>query len=88
MIVNLIILLGLVKLLDVSDNPMLCAVLYAIATLVTALIFGNPLTATFLSALIAGAISFVYFWMLKRAGHAPAYWIVLIIGAFLMGWFL
>jgi len=79
--IKLLILIGLVKLLDLTENPWLCATLYAIAIFSFVAFSANP---NWVSILIITAVSFVasfiYFYLLNRTKETCIYWLILMLG--------
>jgi hypothetical protein len=75
-----IILIGLIKLLNVTDSIPTCAVSYAVLNfIITIFLTGNPVRAV-QSALIGGALSYLYCWLLKKTDGSFLWWIIVIIG--------
>lgn len=86
MIFKILILLGLIKLLDVTDSPLTCATVYVVAAglirlaLSTGSVNGTTLalglTISFLSA-------FVYFWLLQKTEGSIFWWLIMLSGFFI-----
>jgi hypothetical protein len=80
MFLKIILLVGLIRLLMVTDKPLLCAGIYASIALFFGLIMGNH----FLIVLIASGISFalasLYFWLLYRVEGGIMWWVILMGG--------
>ena len=85
MIIKLIALVALIKLSIAEDRPLLCACLYTFVTFMAGLFVvltgGAAITALLLATLIRFAVSFVYFWLLSRAGDGILWWVVMGVGA-------
>lgn len=80
MIIKIFILLGLVKLLRVSESVGLCAGIYGVATLVFTLISKGDFGQAMLAGVIGGALSYLYFWLLHKFQDSMLWWVVLIGG--------
>ena len=80
-IVNVFILAGLVKFLIESEQPLLCAGLYAVIHLLIGLMFGAPFWLMVILSTIILAVAALYFWLLdKLEGSGPVWWLVFILG--------
>ena len=80
-IISILILAGLIKLLLVSERPLLCAGIYAGLTLFFDFISGAPLRTILLSAGISLVVAWIYFWILNRlAGQGFLWWFVAVCG--------
>jgi heme/copper-type cytochrome/quinol oxidase subunit 4 len=84
MIIKVLLLAALLKLLIVSDKPLLCAVLYTVVAFgLNAVMWIAGDTSIFV-VLFLGVVqflcSFVYFWLLYRIGEGALWWGVLIVG--------
>lgn len=84
MIIKVIVLVALIRLLIVSDKPLLCSGLYTFVGFALGLLAVMGGQAPFLALLIATimrfALSSLYFWLLYRIGEGALWWIVLIVG--------
>ena len=80
LMLNILVLIGLLKILSISENPYLCSGLYAVAYTSLALFFG----AGFMNVLLYGVISFalatIYFYLLDRFQDGLLYWVILVGG--------
>ena len=82
MIVNILILLGLVKLLDVTESPLTCVMIYVPVIFILGLLFGGDFTELIFSVIIGGAFAYLYFWLLQKYRDTGIlWWMILIIGA-------
>jgi hypothetical protein len=80
-IVNVFILAGLVKFLIESEQPLLCAGVYATIHFLVGLAFGAPFWVMVMLSVIILAIGALYFWLLdKLEGSGPIWWLVFILG--------
>lgn len=78
--VKIILLVGLLKLLDVSNNPFLCSGIYTSFIFVFGILSGNLFVPVLISSLIAFVLSSLYFLLLDRFQDSGLYWIILICG--------
>ena len=79
--IKILFLVGLLKILDITQKPFLCAGIYGFLSFLITLIFGYP----FIQSLVIGAVSLVlgalYFWLLDEYGDEPMrYWFIAIFG--------
>jgi hypothetical protein len=77
MVVSLLVLIGLVKFLQMSQSPLSCAVIYAIITFL--------FSFSLITVAIAFVLSFIYFWLLHRFENSVLWWVILIVGGFGLG---
>lgn len=80
MIVKIILLVGLLKLLDVSNKPLLCSGIYTSVIFIFGILSENPLVPVLISSFIAFALSSLYFFLLDRFQGNVIYWIIMIGG--------
>ena len=80
MVIRILVLIGLVKLLDVSNKPFLCSGIYAGVVLLFGLFLFYPLISVLLSVAIAFALSSLYFYLLDRFLDTKIFWVILIVG--------
>jgi hypothetical protein len=80
MIVKILILLGLVKILRISQSVVLCSVIYGIVALIFTFIAKGNFGQALLGGIIGGALSFVYFWLLYKTEDSWFWWLILIGG--------
>lgn len=80
-IINVFILAGLVKFLIQTEQPFLCAGLYALFHLLVGLALGAPFFWILLFSTIILAVAVLNFWLLdKLEGAGPIWWLVFILG--------
>ncbi len=80
-----LVLIGLIYLLIHSNNPLLCAGIYASVVLIFNLLFGNPLIIVLVCSAIRFGLAYLYFWLLDRfQGSGILWWIILIVGFFIV----
>lgn len=80
LIVKVILLIALLRVLVITEKPVLCAGIYAGVGLILSLFLGFGLMGSLVGALVGFILSFIYFWLLNKYNHGPAYFIILIIG--------
>lgn len=80
MIVKILMLVGLIKLLLVTEKPMLCAGIYAGVAFLFSLLVGNPFLAVLIGSTIGFGLALLYFWLLNRFRDTGIFWVVLILG--------
>ena len=80
-IVRALILVGLVRLLSVTQNPLLCAGIYTSIRFLFGILSGHPFDVLFIHALIGGGLSAAYFWVLdKLLDGGILFWVVAVGG--------
>ena len=84
MILKIFILIGLLKLLDVTGKPFLCSGIYGCLVFVFSLMFGTGITEALLITAISTALAALYFWLLDYFNDGFAYWGIL-VGGLLIG---
>jgi len=80
MYVKIIVLLGLIKLLESTESPTLCAGIYAIVAAVFAGLALTEASSVLFVAIVAFILSFIYFWLLRKTRFSWVWWIVMICG--------
>lgn len=78
--IQILMLVALVKLLLATQNPALCAGIYAVVGMLFALLFGHSFLPVIISGGIGFALAFIYFWLLNRFQDTGVFWVVLILG--------
>ena len=85
-VVNIIILIGLIKLLEATNKPLVCAIVYTIVVgLFAIILYFGSLTIAGL-AIILGLkflLAFIYFWLLQKLDGTFFWWIVMLGGFFI-----
>ena len=80
-IAQILVLIGLVRLLVETENPLLCASLYTGLSVIFGFLFGDGVTGALLNGALGFVFSFAYFWLLDRlAGTGLLWWAVLVGG--------
>ena len=80
MFVKIILLVGLLKLLHVSNKPLLCSGIYTSFTLAFGILSGIPLVSVLIASFIAFVLSSLYFFLLDRFQESGIYWVIMIVG--------
>jgi len=80
MIVKILVLVGLIKLLLVTEKPMLCAGIYTGVAFLFSLLVGKPFLAVLIGSAIGFGLALLYFWLLNRFRDTGIFWVVLILG--------
>jgi hypothetical protein len=87
MFLRVVVLVSLVKLLNATDKPFLCAGLYTLFIFLFGLLWVFAGSASFLALLIATVIRFglssLYFWLLYKAEEGFLWWVVFVLGIFI-----
>lgn len=84
-IANIVILIGLVKLLVETEKPFVCAGIFTVIRFLFALGFGCGLVAALGVAAVACALACMYFWLLDRFQGAGVVWWLILIAGLLLG---
>ena len=66
LVVKFLLLLGLIRLLLVTDRPYLCAGIYTAVVLLFSILTGYSIGELLLTVIIVGALSTLYFWLLYK----------------------
>lgn len=81
MIIRVLILVGLVRLLLVSQKPLLCTGIYtACIALFTLIGSSAPFGSLLLAIIMQGALAHLYFWLLHRFEDEFWFWVILVGG--------
>ena len=80
MILKIIILVALIRLLIVTDKPILCSGIYTGVGFFFGLVMGNPFWAVLIASAIGFALASLYFWLLCRVQSGALWWFILIGG--------
>ena len=81
MVIKILLLVGLIRLLLVTDKPFLCSGIYAAVVLVFGLAFGGNFVAVLVSVVIVFVLASIYFFLLDRLDSGTViWWIVAILG--------
>ncbi len=81
LLIKFLVLTALVRLLLVSESPLLASVLYGVVRFVLSLAFNDPLPSAMLLTSIAFALAWVYFTLLQRIESGSlAWWLIALPG--------
>ncbi|MBQ4837147.1 MULTISPECIES: hypothetical protein [Pseudoalteromonas] len=80
MIIKIILLLALLRVLAITEKPILCAGIYSSVVLVFGWMSGASFSYVLVGTLISFGLSFLYFWLLNRFNHGPLYFVILVLG--------
>lgn len=83
MFVRILLILGLVKLLNITQNALLCAAIYSIIAAIFAMAAGTAWQAVLFNLCIMFVAAFIYFWALTKLEDSILWWVVFIIGLLL-----
>lgn len=85
LIASFIVLLACVKLLGVTRSPATAAGVFVVCKLAIVLLLGGGFITVLIYAIVAGLVSFGYFWLLNRFEGSVLWWVTLIFGVLLLG---
>jgi hypothetical protein len=75
------LLLALIRLLEQTEQPFMCAGIYTFIRVLFGFLLGEPIGSILLVALVGGAMAALYFWVLdKLMGKGFIFWTVAIAG--------
>ena len=77
--IDLILLLGLSKLLDIKETPLLPAFIFAAASFMFNVLFNFNLALSF-------GLSWVYYYLLQNTRGSKLWWVVLMVGGLSVPW--
>ncbi|AOT08716.1 hypothetical protein [Pseudoalteromonas luteoviolacea] len=80
LIIKIILLIALLRVLAITEKPILCAGIYSSVALIFGFMSGAALTYIAVTVGISFALSFLYFWLLNRFNHGPLYFVIMILG--------
>lgn len=87
LVLKVFLIVALIKILLITDQPFLCSGLYAGVMLLLVLAFGAPLAAALLVALIGFVGASIYFWLLSRFEDSGLIWWLILIAGLVVGAF-
>jgi hypothetical protein len=79
-LIQLVVLIGCLKLLVDTERPAMCAGILAGSGGVLSLIGGNPVLVVVIATALSFAYCFGWFWVLVRVGGGLLWWLVLAAG--------
>ena len=85
MIIRFILLASLVKLLQSSRSPVLCASIYVGASLLFTLLLGRFSLGVLFGSAISFGLSWVYFWLLNYFEDGGIIFYAILIGGLVIG---
>lgn len=77
---KIIILISLLRILDITQNPFLCSGIYGFIVFILNFMFGNTFFDSLLFSLVSFALATLYFWLLARFNDGFPYWGIMIGG--------
>jgi hypothetical protein len=80
MIVKVLILAALIKLLILTEKPMLCAGIYGAVALLFTLFVHGPSLGLIVVGAVAFALAAIYFWLLQRFQDSALFWVIAVLG--------
>lgn len=83
-VAGILVLVGVLRLLVVTERPLLCAAIYTAAAAILSLLNGDGFVSLLGTAGLAFAFTVAWFWLLTRfeAGTAP--WFLALVGGLLL----
>jgi hypothetical protein len=84
MLVKILVLFGLLRLLIVTGNPLLCSGIYTAIVILTVFFSGWSYTHIFTSTVFGFALSSLYFILLEKFEGISILWWVIMIGGLLI----
>jgi hypothetical protein len=75
---------SLVKVLLKTNKPALCAAIYVAMGFVVGLMFGRSFIPLVIGSAIAFALAYLYFWLLNRFEESGVFWVILVLGFFIV----
>lgn len=79
-IIKIALLISLIKLLRSTDNPKLCAGIYALGTFILGLFLGKAFSFVLIITAISFLLAWLYFWLLNKLDGSFLWWIVFLGG--------
>lgn len=76
---NVLLVMALLKILDITRNPYLCTAVYLLFLLVIGLLSVPVTQFSFLGLSISGVLFFIYVWALEKI-DGVSYWFVVFLG--------
>lgn len=82
---KIILLVALIRVLVITDKPLLCSGIYSALALVFGLLSGHSILAVVITAVIGFGLASLYFWALSRLEDSQGLWWLVAIGGILIG---
>jgi hypothetical protein len=83
--IKILLIIGLIKLLRETHQPLLCASIYVGVRLIFSFLFGHSLIYLFVGSLAAGTLAALYFWLLDYFEASGIIFWIIALGGFLIG---
>ena len=81
MIIRILLLVFLIRLLIMTEEPFLCSGIYTAVVFVFGLILGQPLGGIIINCIIVMALASLYFWLLDYFSESGMlWWLIMIFG--------
>jgi len=78
--INIVVLIGLFRILKVTESPLLCAGIYASYSIAMAYFYQQTILPLLLPITITSVLAFIWFWLLNRFDSGWRWWVVFILG--------
>jgi len=85
LIVKPLLLLGLIKFLQETEEPLWCAGIYMAARALFAFLAGASIGEIFIISIVAGALAALYFWLLDKTMGKGVIFYIIAIGGLIIG---
>ncbi|MBN1815734.1 MAG: hypothetical protein JW828_00145 [Sedimentisphaerales bacterium] len=79
-IIRIVILVALIRLLTATEQPFLCAGLYAGVRCLFAVAINGPSWSILVFGAVAFLLASLYFWLLDRFDETFWWWIIMVVG--------
>ncbi len=83
--IQILLLVGLVKLLIETEKPFVCSGIYAGAHLLFGMLLSAETSAVIVGTLISFGLASLYFWLLQRSEAGSGMWWAWLVGGLLIG---
>ena len=80
LVIKAMIVVGLIRYLEDSGEPLQCALIYTGGALLGSLVFGASLGAILGMSLVRLGLSAMYFYALHYIAGGPLFWLVAVVG--------
>lgn len=84
-LVKVAMLVGLLKRLVETDNPLLCAGIYGAAGFPFSPMVGTPFGVALIGSLVGFVLAFAWFWLLVRVETGSGLWWTILVVGLLIG---
>jgi hypothetical protein len=79
-ILKVVVLAALVRVLIITNRPLLCAGIYVSISFVFSLLSGSSFVYLLIASAISFGLAFLYFWLLDRFEESVMFWVILVVG--------